>query len=156
MRTVAVWADGKKIAEQLTHAFSNYSFLDSSVSLAAGSHSVTVNGIGWDGSHQTKSFTLTVSGSSTCAAPSSTGINVCSPAENASVSSPVKVNAMATVSGGVYRFELWSGSTKLVSVANSGTMNQSVALAPGSYHLIFVARNSAGLKVTATRDITVK
>jgi len=156
MRTVAVWADGKKIAEQLTHAFSNYSFLDSSVALAAGSHSVTVNGIGWDGTHQTKSFTLTVSGSTTCAAPSSTGINVCSPTENASVSSPVKVNAMATVSGGVYRFELWSGSTKLVSIANSGTMNQAVALAAGTYHLVFVARNTAGLKVTATRDITVK
>jgi len=156
MRTVAVWADGKKVAEQLTHAFSNYSFLDSSVSLAAGSHAVTVNGIGWDGTHQTKSFTLTVSGSTTCAAPSSTGINVCSPTENASVSSPVKVNAMATVSGGVYRFELWSGSTKLVSVDNSGTMNVSVALAAGTYHLVFVARNTAGLKVTATRDITVK
>jgi len=156
MRTVAVWADGKKIAEQLTHAFSNYSFLDSSVALAAGNHSVTVNGIGWDGTHQTKSFTLTVAGSTTCAAPSSSGINVCSPTENATVSSPVKVTAMATVSGGVYRFELWSGSTKLVSVDNSGTMNQSVALAAGTYHLIFVARNTAGTKVTATRDITVK
>ena len=93
---------------------------------------------------------------SSCSAPSASGINVCSPAENASVSSPVQVNASATVSGGVYRFELWSGSTKLVSVANSGTMNQTVSLAPGTYHLSFVARNSAGTRVTATRDITVK
>ena len=91
-----------------------------------------------------------------CTAPSSNGINVCSPTENASVSSPVQVNAAATVSGGVYRFELWSGSTKLVSVDNSGTMNQSVSLAAGTYHLTFVARNTAGTKVTATRDITVK
>ena len=36
----AVWADGKKVDEQLTHAFSNYSFLDASVALAAGSHVV--------------------------------------------------------------------------------------------------------------------
>jgi hypothetical protein len=91
-----------------------------------------------------------------CSAPSSNGINVCSPAENATVSSPVPVNAMATISGGVYRFELWSGSTKLVSVDNSGVMNQSVALAPGTYHLIFDARNTAGTRVTAARDITVK
>ncbi|MBS1806060.1 MAG: VCBS repeat-containing protein [Acidobacteria bacterium] len=156
MRTVAVWSDGKKIAEQLTHAFSNYSFLDSYVALAAGKHSITVNGIGWDGTHQTRSFTLTVSNSNNCAAPSSTGINVCSPTQSASLSSPVEVNAKATVSGGVYRFELWSGSTKLVSVANSGTMNQSVSLAAGTYHLIFVARNAAGTKVTAARDITVQ
>ena len=91
-----------------------------------------------------------------CLAPSGSGINVCSPAENASVSSPVKVNAMATVSGGVYRFELWSGSTKLVSIDDSGIMNQSVSLPVGTYHLSFVARNTAGTRVTATRDITVK
>ena len=93
---------------------------------------------------------------STCSAPSSNGVNVCAPAENASVSSPVQVNAAATVSGGVYRFELWSGSTKLVSVDNSGVMNQSVPLGAGTYHLTFVARNMAGTKVTATRDISVK
>jgi hypothetical protein len=156
MRTVAVWADGQKIAEQHTHAFSNYSFLDSSVSLAAGSHAVTVNGIGWDGTHQTKSFTLTVSSTNTCAAPSTAGINICSPLNGSTVSSPVQINAAATISGGVYRFELWSGSTKLLSVSNSGVMNQSLSLAAGSYHLIFVARNISGTHEYATRDITVK
>ena len=156
MRTVAVWADGIKLAEQHIHAFSNYSFLDASVSLSAGSHAITINGIGWDDTHQSRSFSLTVSGSTTCATPSAMGINVCSPTENSTVSSPVQVNARATVSGGVYRFELWSGSTKLVSVDNSGTMSQSVPLSAGTYHLIFVARNTAGTRVTATRDITVK
>jgi hypothetical protein len=48
MRTAAVWVDGKKVAEQLTHAFSNYSFLDASIPLAAGSHAITVYGTGWD------------------------------------------------------------------------------------------------------------
>jgi hypothetical protein len=93
---------------------------------------------------------------SSCSAPAANGVNVCSPAENASVSSPVQINARATVSGGIYRFELWSGSTKLVSVANSGIMNQTVSLAPGTYRLSFVARNTAGTRVTATRDIMVK
>jgi hypothetical protein len=156
MRTVAVWADGKKLAEQKTHAFSNYSFLDSSVALAAGSHAVTVNGIGWDGTHQTKSFTLTISGSGSCTVPSSAGVNVCSPVNGSTVSSPVQINAAATVSGGVYRFELWSGSTKLLSVSNSGIMNQAISLAPGSYHLVFVARNISGTHEYATSDITVK
>jgi len=156
MRTVAVWADGKKVAEQLTHAFSNYSFLDASVALSIGSHAITVNGIGWDDTHQTKTFNLTVTGATTCSTPSAPGINVCSPSENASVSSPVQINATATVSGGVYRFELWSGSTKLVSIANSGIMNQTVSLPAGTYHLAFVARNASGNRVTATRDITVK
>jgi len=156
MRTAAVWADGQKMVEQKTHAFSNYSFLDSSVALAAGSHAITIVGTGWDNTIQSKAFTLTVSASNTCTAPSTAGVNVCSPVNGSSVSSPVQINAAATVSGGVYRFELWSGSTKLLSVSNSGIMNQSLALASGSYHLIFDARNSAGTHVSATRDITVK
>jgi len=91
-----------------------------------------------------------------CGETTLNAINICSPTENSAVSSPVQINAAANMDGGVYRFELWSGSTKLISVPFSGTMNQQLALASGTYHLTFAARNSAGLKVTATRDITVK
>jgi hypothetical protein len=78
--------------------------------------------------------------SGACSAPSSDGVNVCSP---------------SNVSGGVYRFELWNGSTKLLSVDN-GIMDQSLSLAPGSYHLTFDARNSSGTHEYATREITVQ
>jgi hypothetical protein len=91
----------------------------------------------------------------TCAAPSTNGINVCSPAENATVSSPVSINAAAYISGGIYRFELWNGSTKLLSEDN-GAMDSSVSLAAGTYKLTFVARNISGAHYYATRDITVK
>jgi hypothetical protein len=83
-------------------------------------------------------------------------VNVCSPTENSTVSSPVQINAAANMDGGVYRFELWSGSTKLINVRYSGIMNQPLTLAPGTYHLTFVAVNTLGQKATATRDITVK
>lgn len=95
-------------------------------------------------------------GGGACAVPSSPGVNVCSPAEGASVTSPVQINAAANVSGRVYRFELWNGGTKLASVSNSGTMNQTVSLAAGTYHLTFSAYNSSGTHEYATRDITVK
>jgi hypothetical protein len=101
------------------------------------------------------SQTATTGGGGACTAPSSAGVNVCSPGESATVTSPVQVNAAATVSGGVYRFELWNGSTKLLSVDN-GIMDQSLSLAPGSYHLTFDARNSSGTHEYATRDITVQ
>ena len=70
------------------------------------------------------------------------------------VSSPVQISATANVSGGVYRFELWNGNTKLLSVDN-GVMDQTVTLAPGTYHLTFDARNSSGDHQYAYRDITV-
>jgi Bacterial Ig domain len=89
-----------------------------------------------------------------CTAPSSNGVNVCSPGEGATVTSPVSINAAATVSGGVYRFELWNGNTKLLS-EDSGVMDDSLSLAPGTYKLTFDARNSSGTHEYATRDITV-
>jgi hypothetical protein len=97
----------------------------------------------------------TISTSGSCSAPSSNGVNVCSPAEGATVTSPVSINAAAYISGGVYRFSLWNKDTKLLNEDN-GVMDGSVSLAPGTYKLIFDAVNSSGVHADATRDITVK
>jgi hypothetical protein len=91
-----------------------------------------------------------------CGETTVNAMNICSPTDNSTVSSPVQINAAANIIGGVYRFELWSGSTKLINVRYSGVMNQPLALAPGTYKLTFVAYNDNGTRVTATRTITVK
>jgi len=96
------------------------------------------------------------SGGGACSAPQGNGVNVCSPANGGTFTSPVQLNAAATVSGGVYRFELWNGSTKLLSLDNSGIMDQTLSLAPGSYKLTFDAYNSSGTHEYAYRDITVQ
>jgi hypothetical protein len=59
MRDVEVWIDGAKRAEQID-GFSRYTFLNSSVTLNPGTHSVTVFGAGWDQSLVSKSFTVSV------------------------------------------------------------------------------------------------
>ena len=59
MRDVEVWVDGKKLALQLD-GFSNYTFLNRSLGLAAGSHAVAIYAAGWDQSLQKKTFTLKV------------------------------------------------------------------------------------------------
>jgi len=94
--------------------------------------------------------------SGACLAPTSDGVNVCSPANDANVTSPIQISAAATVSGGVFRFELWDGSTKLISVDDSGIMDQTLSLAPGSYKLTFDAHNTSGTHEYAYRDITVQ
>lgn len=96
------------------------------------------------------------SGGSGCAAPEGQGIDVCTPQTGSTVGSPVQIDAAANVSGGVYRFELWNGSTKLLTVRNSGVMDQTISLAPGSYQLTFVAYNSAGNHVYFKSDFTVQ
>jgi hypothetical protein len=154
MRTVAVWADGQKVAEQKTHAFSNYSFLDSSVALAAGSHAITIYGTGWDNTLQSKSFTLTVSG--TCSAPSTAGINVCSPLNGSSVSSPVKVQATSTITGTLARMEIWVDGVKEYTEKTSTSFSTSLSLATGSHRFDIYAVNTAGTKWERTVTATVK
>lgn len=156
MRKVEFWVDGTKQYESL-YAFSHYAFLDTTVPLAAGAHTVTIYSAGWDNSLQSKSYPITVgSATGTCSPTTTYGIHVCSPANGSTVSSPVAVNATANVPGTIYRFELWMGSTKLASVANSIDMQTSVNVPSGSHTLTFVARNTAGGKWTQSVAITVK
>ena len=152
MRKAEVWVDGTKMQQQLAEAFSNYSFLDANLPLSSGTHNITLSANGWDNSSQTKSFTITVgSGTSSCSAPTSYGIHVCSPANGSTVSSPVAINATANVSGTIYRFELWNGSTKLASVANSTVMQTSVNVPSGTRTLTFVAKNTSGTGCGTTK-----
>ena len=102
---------------------------------------------------------VVVSQTATCPAPTTNGVNVCSPAQGATVTSPIAIDAAAYIGGGIYRFSLWNGSTnsvKLLNERDSGVMQGSVSLAPGHYDLIFDARNTAGDHYYALQKITVK
>lgn len=156
MRTVAVWSDGKKVSEQLAHAFSNYSFLDASIPLAAGSHAITIYGTGWDDTLQKKSFTLTVGSGGTCAAPGSPGVNVCKPANGSTVSSPVQVLAAATITGTLARMEVWVDGVKKYTETSSKTLSTSISLAGGSHRFTVFAVNTAGTKWEGVVNATVK
>jgi hypothetical protein len=59
MRKAEVWVDGKKLVEQL-NGFSGYTFLNHNLSLAKGTHRITIFAAGWDNSLQEKKFSLTV------------------------------------------------------------------------------------------------
>jgi hypothetical protein len=154
MRTASVWADGKKVAEQLTHAFSTYSFLDASVPLAAGSHRITVIATGWDGSQLQKTVALTVAGGTSCAAPTTPGVNLCQPVGGSTVSSPVVVQATAKVTGTIVSTQLWVDGVKTYNAAGSTTLTTSVSLAAGTHRFAVIATNTTGTKweqaVTAT------
>jgi hypothetical protein len=157
MRAAAVWVDGKKVTEQLAHTFSNYSFLDAAIPLAAGNHAITIYGTGWDDTLQKKSFTLNVTGSGgSCSAPSSPGVHVCMPANGSTVSSPVHVQATATITGTLARIELWVDGVKKYTETSSKTLNTSISLAAGSHRFGIFAVNTAGTKWQGVSTATVK
>jgi hypothetical protein len=155
MRTAAVWVDGKKVHEQLTHAFSNYSFLDASIPLAVGNHSITIFGTGWDSALQKTSFPLSVS-AATCSAPTSPGVHVCSPANGSTVSTPVEVKATATITGTLARMELWVDGGKKYTETSSRVLDTSITLGVGSHRFTVIAANTAGTKWQSVVNATVK
>jgi hypothetical protein len=90
-----------------------------------------------------------------CTAPASDGVKICSPASGSSVSSPVQVQASATVTGTIANMQLWVDGVKKYT-AFGNTLNSSVSLAAGSHRFAVLAFNTAGQKWESAVNATVK
>ncbi len=156
MRTAAVWVDGKKIDEQLAHAFSNYSFLDASIPMSLGTHKVTIFGTGWDNTLQQKTFSVDVNSNNGCGAPTSPGVFLCQPAEDTTVSSPVHVVATATVTGKFARMEVWIDGVKKYTQTTNPVLTTTIPVSSGTHRFGVFAVNTAGTKWEAVTNATVK
>lgn len=152
MRDIQVWVDGTKRAEQL-YGFSHYTFLDKNISLASGSHSVTVIAAGWDEQIQKKSFTLNVA---PCAAPSTNGVNICAPANGAVLPSPVQVIATARVSGTIAQMQLWDNGVRKYTAYNTTHLSKALTLVPAFHKLTVYAINTAGTKWSSSVTVNVQ
>jgi FG-GAP-like repeat/Bacterial Ig domain len=156
LRKIEVWVDRKKQTQQFAGTFfSNYAFLNASLPLAAGSHRVSVIAYGWDNSQISKVSTLNVTASSSCSAPSSAGVHICSPASGSSVSSPVKVQATAKVTGTIASTQLWIDGVKKYTAAGS-TLTTSISLSAGTHRFAVIAVNTAAQKWESAVNATVK
>lgn len=92
---------------------------------------------------------------SSCMAPTSDGVNLCSPASGSTVSSPVTVEAAATVSGTLSSVQLWIDGVKKYSTS-SKTLNTSIRLSVGTHRFAVLAVNTADEKWETAVDATVK
>jgi len=142
-RDMELRIDGVKVDESLKETYSHYSFLNATEVLSAGQHTVTAYSVGWDYTLKSNTFDLNV-GNSTCALPSSPGLNICSPINGASVASPVLVQASGTVSGSILRMEVWVDGVKEYSTFGSDTLQTSLNIAPGMHMFTYYVVNTAG------------
>ncbi len=141
-----LWIDGNKVG--------NYtgSTLNASTTLANGSHSTTVIEVDSNGAYvKSTPVTFTVaSNAGPCAAPSSPGVNVCSPTTGQTVSSPVEFAAAGTgASGSVNHLELWIDGNKIGNY-NGSTLSASTTLASGSHTAVVIEVDSKGAYVRST------
>lgn len=135
---VKAYLDSVKVAS------SNTNTLNASVAAGSGNHSLAVNA--WDTSGKVRQTIVTfrVGGSAACTAPSSTGVNICSPAAGSSVSSPVFINTAA--SGGTLKIVAMKAyiDSRLVASSSSNSLQASVATSTGNHSLAVNAWDSSG------------
>ncbi len=121
------------------------SSVNTSLPLAAGAHRITVVAVDSAGTFKS-SVNLTVSSSTggTCAG---SGVNrtvtICSPANNATVTSPVSIVAQGTDSAAILVTQIYIDGAKQFQVDGS-SVNTSLPLAAGAHRITVVAVDSAG------------
>ncbi len=143
-----VWVDGTK-------RFQNSgNHVETDLSLGNGSHTMTIYGRNSSGVVGKATETFTVgSGSGTCSQPSSaTGTVICSPANGATVTSPVSVQARGGSS--VNNMEVWVDGTKRFQTSGN-TVTTSLTLAAGSHHITVFGKNGSTVLSKAVSDFTV-
>ncbi|UWZ86539.1 FG-GAP-like repeat-containing protein [Occallatibacter riparius] len=155
LRKIELWVDGKKMAENF-HAWEHDAWFNYTGTFPAGSHQATLYAADVDNRLQRMSYTFAVGSGGTCSAPSSYGVHVCSPANGATVSSPVSVQAAAKIAGTLARMEVWVDGVKKFTETTSPSFTTSISLAAGGHRFDVYAVNTAGTKYETTVNATVK
>ncbi|MGC2251704.1 MAG: Ig-like domain-containing protein [Acidobacteriaceae bacterium] len=149
LASTQLWVDGVKKYSTASN------MLDTSISVAAGSHRFAVLATNTSGQKWESVVDATVAGTSSCSAPTSPGVNICMPASGSTVNSPVQVQAAALVTGTIASTQLWVDGAKKYSTAST-SLNTSISLSAGTHRFAVLALNTAGQKWETAIDATVK
>jgi hypothetical protein len=153
-RDMEIWVDGQKLDENLKNTYSYYSFVQGELTLTNGLHTVAVYSVGWDYSLMMTEFLLNV-GSSACPQPRS-GLNVCSPIGNATVTSPVLAQASGATNGAILRMEVWVDGVKEFSTFGQSALDAPLKLSPGWHQFTYYLVDTEGGKQSVTFNAAVQ
>jgi hypothetical protein len=144
LRKLEVWVDENKLNEQ-HHTWGGNAFLNfKTSSLAPGAHNGAVYAADIDNTLQRYDFNFNV-GPSTCGAPPSPGVNICSPTNGSTTSGKaVQVQATATIQGTLARMEIWADAVKEFTETDSTSMSASINLRSGVHEITVFAVNTGG------------
>jgi hypothetical protein len=151
-----IWIDGVKKLQVYNDR------VDSSFSLANGTHTVTIAGVDMTNRALKKSSTFSIGGSTACSVPTSAGVHICSPAAGSIVSSPVTIKAAARAgSGNITAMRIYIDGVAKFTQNNSSAsttmqLSTSLSVASGTHTLSVVGYQSTGGAVKASETFTVK
>src|SRR5207253_83127 len=134
--------------------------LDTSLAMATGTHRLTVQA--YDGSYFKQTIYITVSGDPSGCAPStvSPSVTICSPAPNATVTSPVHIVAVTTDSKTVQFMQIYLDGVKQYQIS-AKSLDTSLAMAAGTRRLTGQAydgtyfHQTVYITVSSTSGVTV-
>src|SRR5258706_3108386 len=136
----------------------NASQIDTQIAMPAGSHYVVVQA--WNSAGQVfkSPINITVSSGGTpppCTLSSTNpSVTICTPANGASVASPVQITAGTTSSSTVTAMKIYVDNTLQYSV-NASALNASLPMSSGGHSVVVQAWNSAGQIFKSAVNITV-
>ncbi len=140
-----VWLDGHKVG------WYTGTTVNIQVTAAAGQHQLDIYAVGVDNELQEKTVVFTVgsttgggTGGTTCAAPASPGVNICSPLNGSTVTSPVTISAAGLNNGSTSGMDVWIDGQKFNWYGGTTTVNAQATLAAGTHQLDIYAVGANG------------
>jgi Bacterial Ig domain len=148
LASLAIWLDGKKIFN------TGQPLLNTAIAVAPGTHVLAAQGI--NGAKQVFTQTISITAvapvcQSLAAVPSE---NICTPANGASVSSPITVQSTANTANPIKYSQLWLDGVFRYQVA-SASINTSVSAASGTHRLTVQTMDASGILAKQTIYVTV-
>jgi len=154
LRKIELWLDGTKLGEQ-HHTWGGNAYFNLNAAVSPGTHKGTIYAVDVDHTLQRFDFPITNAPSS-CSAPASAGVHICSPANGSTTSAnPVLVQATATITGTLARMEVWVDSTKNYTETASTQLDAFLYMKPGSHTVTVFAVNTSGTVWRQAVSVTV-
>lgn len=139
------------------HSGSATSTVDQSLSMSAGTHRITVKG--WDkyGAFSSSvTISVTGNGQTTCTTSTDRSVNLCQPADGATVSSPVRVYAALRSSAGITAAQIYlDGSVVWQGPSGTTLVDKSLTIGVGSHRITVKGWDKYG-SFMDTANITVQ
>lgn len=148
VRLMQLYVDSVKKFETATPT------LNTSVALGNGSHTVTVQAYNFLDQHYNKSETITVGTSSCVVSTVNPSVTICTPANGATVTSPVHIVAKTTDSHTVTAMKIYVDNVAKFST-NASSIDTSIAMTTGSHFVVAQAWDNAGQVFKKGVTITV-
>jgi hypothetical protein len=137
----------------------NTTSISQAVTIADGTHTITV--VAWDaaGASFTSAVTVTVSSGSTsgggsCTATADHTVRICAPANGSTVTSPVSVTAAALASNGVSTMKIYLDGVSVFTTSGS-SINTALTISSGSHHITVKAWDKSGTAFSSSVNFTV-